>query len=474
MRTFLLSLLLVVSLAVHGQRREVHIVSVNDMHAAIEKMPALTAIIDSLRTLYPSLLVFSAGDNRTGNPLSDMYEIPGYPMVSLMNLAGFNGSALGNHEFDVHSLPTLIGYSNFRYICANIQADDTTGVRTVPYQLFDVEGMTVGVVGAVQINYQGRPDAHPDNLLGIRFEEPAKAVARYEWLSRQCDATILLSHVGYKGEVQMAEAFPWLDLIIGGHTHTQLTADEPLHNGVLITQNRHNLRKATHITLTVEGRRVIDKKAEYISVEDCASQNKVAAEMVRYFTNNPAFRRVLTQCDTPFGSRREVGCMACDALIAEGQADVALFNYRGIRIRHHDVGDFTVGDVLAMDPFGNEAVELTLTGDELFQVIEQYSRGDMQHFPHIGGLRAELTVDKKDPSKIKKIKLLAADGGIFDTKKTYRIITNSYVAAFFRETLDKEDIHTKNMQTSDMIMRYLDKQPSISYHNVSRINIIKQ
>ena len=65
------------------ERKELHILSANDMHAAIECMPRLGFVADSLRALYPDLLVLSAGDNRSGEPLNDMYEIPAYPMVAL-------------------------------------------------------------------------------------------------------------------------------------------------------------------------------------------------------------------------------------------------------------------------------------------------------------------------------------------------------------------------------------------------------
>ena len=65
-KLLVLSLALVLCLNVGAQRREVHILSVNDMHATLEAMPQLAAIADSLRTLYPSLLVLSAGDNPDG------------------------------------------------------------------------------------------------------------------------------------------------------------------------------------------------------------------------------------------------------------------------------------------------------------------------------------------------------------------------------------------------------------------------
>ena len=75
-RKLLVLLTLCWSVTLFAEKKEVHILSANDMHAAIEAFPQLAAIADSLRALYPSLLVFSAGDNRTGDPLNDRYEIP--------------------------------------------------------------------------------------------------------------------------------------------------------------------------------------------------------------------------------------------------------------------------------------------------------------------------------------------------------------------------------------------------------------
>ena len=155
-----------------GQKREVHILAANDMHAAIEYFPQLAAIADSLRTLYPSLLILSAGDNRTGNPKNDMFRISSYPMVTLMNQVGFDATTLGNHEFDVNSLPPLMSYSAFSYICANIFPSEEAGLHILPTKMFDVDGAKVGVIGAIQVNAQGRPDTHPDNLKGIRFALP--------------------------------------------------------------------------------------------------------------------------------------------------------------------------------------------------------------------------------------------------------------------------------------------------------------
>ena len=116
-KLLLASLLIFLTLTVAAQeRRELHILSINDPHAAIQQFPRLGYVADSLRALYPDLLILSAGDNRSGDPINDMFEIPAYPMVALMNQVGFHATAVGNHEFDSNQagLARLIGNNSHR------------------------------------------------------------------------------------------------------------------------------------------------------------------------------------------------------------------------------------------------------------------------------------------------------------------------------------------------------------------------
>ncbi len=471
MKTILLTLALTLALAANGQKKEIHILATNDMHATIGVFPQLAALIDSLRAEDPSLLVFSAGDNRTGNPLNDKYEISSYPMVTLMNMVGFNGSTLGNHEFDVHSLPRLIGLSNFRYICANIFPSDSVNIKTIPYQVFDVEGLKVGVVGAIQLSPQGIPSTHPDNVRGISFKPAKEVIPQYEWLSRACDVTILLSHLGYPDDQEMAKAFPWFDLIIGGHTHTQLKGNE-VENGILITQNKNKFGRVTYITLTVDSGKVVDKKAEYIDIKKYPKRNKVVQAVVDHFSDNPAFRRVVAIADTPFEAREELGCMMCDAYMAECHADLAVENPGGVRIDSHPAGDITVLDVLEMDPFDNHAVVLELTGEELVTMMRTYCSDKLYSFPFVGGFKCELTTERNNPGKIKSVKLLTLDGKKLNMKKIYRVATNSYVPATSK--IPEGSDHMLNVQTTDLLIRYLEREKTVNYKGVRRLTILNQ
>ena len=464
-------MVLLLAISIHAEKRDIHIVAVNDMHAQIGVFPQLAALVDSLRNEDPSLLVFSAGDNRTGNPLNDKYEIPGYPMVALMNQVGFNASTLGNHEFDVHSLSRLIGLSNFRYICANVFSTDSAGIRTVPYQVFDVAGVKVGVIGVIQLGAHGIPGTHPDNLDGIWFTPALQGINENAWIHEQCDVTILLSHLGYPDDIEMAKIFPWFDLIIGGHTHTQLKGDEFV-NDVLITQNKNKFGRVTYITLTVEDGKVTNKKAEYIDIKNYPKKNKLVEAMVDHFSDNAKFKRVLATAVTPFEAREELGCMMCDAFMAETQSEIAIENPGGVRIESHPAGDITVRDVLEMDPFDNNTVVLELTGDELLTMMLSYSNNMLYSFPYVGGMRCELTIDKANPAKFKSVRMLTSDGKKFDMKRKYRVVTNSYIPATSK--IPEGSAQTLNIQTTDLIMQYLEKTKTVDYRGVRRLEFINK
>ena len=465
----LMWLVLMLAVSVYAEKKEIHILAANDMHAQIEVFPQFAALADSLRTIDPSLLIFSAGDNRTGNPINDKYILPAYPMVALMNQVGFNGSALGNHEFDVHSLKRLIGLSNFRYICANAFPSDSSGIKLVPYQVFDVEGLRVGVIGAIQLSPNGIPSTHPDNLEGLSFKPAEEIMPQYEWLSKQCDATILLSHLGYPDDIKIAEKFPWLDLIIGGHTHTQLKGNE-VKNGVLITQNRNKLHRVTYITLTVEDGKVVDKKAEYIDVRKYPKTVKVVEEMIRFYNDNPTLRKVLAIADTPFENKEELGCMICDAFMAETESEIAIENPGGVRIETLPQGDITVRDVLEMDPFDNHAVVLTLTGEEIARMMLSYCHNTLHSFPYVGGMTCEITLEKDFPEKINSIKLMTLDGKKLNMKKKYKVVTNNYIPA--TSEVPKGVAHTLNLETSDIIMSFLEKKEIVNYQGVRRLKTV--
>ena len=457
------SLLMLATLSVSAQeRKEVHILSANDMHAAIECFPRLGFIADSLRALYPDLLILSAGDNRSGDPLNDMYEIPAYPMVALMNIVGFHATTLGNHEFDSgqQGLANLINMSNFSYICANAHPAASTNIHIRPYQVFDVGGVKLGIVGAVALGTLGKPESHPDNMTDITFTDPLETIQQYEFLRKECDVVLLLSHLGFEDDVKLSASLPWVDLIVGGHSHTQLKGGE-MHNGLLITQNVNRLKRVTHTTLTLENGKVIGKKAENIEVRGAENKNKVISLLSDYFCNNPDFDRMVATADAPFSTYEELGCLMADAFRKESNADLSFQNYGGVRYDVLAAGPITVKDILRLDPFQNDVVEVNVTGKELIDMLYKCYENDQSRFPLVSGMTAEYAADPVT-MKLKKVILYDTDGKKLNLKKTYRVVTNSYVLAIC-PTNRKDEGRSLGTTTAEQIMKYLEHQGNVNY-----------
>lgn len=464
MRKLMIALLMVpFALASWAQnKKEVHILSANDMHAAIECFPRLCFVADSLRALYPDLLILSAGDNRSGDPINDMYEIPAYPMVSLMNIVGFQASTLGNHEFDSgqEGLAKLITMSNFPYLCSNIQPAAKTGIHVRPWQMFDVGGIRMAIIGVTALGPMGKPESHPDNMTDIEFSDPLQTIQQYKYLRNQSDVVLLLSHMGYEDDVKLSAELPWVDLIVGGHSHTQIKGGE-MHNGLLITQNVNRLARVTHITLTVENGKVTDKKAENIAIKGVKRENKVVAKLTDYFTNNPAFDEILAVNDKPLSTYEELGCLMTDAYLKAANADISLQNYGGVRYDTLSVRGISVKDVLQLDPFQNTLVEMTVTGNEFIDILKMCFVNDQVRFPLISGATAEYVLDA-DKKNVKKVVLYGPDGKKLNLKKTYRVVTNNYVQAI-TPTNRKDEGHSLGIGTAQAIMQFLKAQGHIDY-----------
>ncbi len=470
-KNILLSLLMFVALTLSAQeRRELHILSINDPHAAMEQFPRLGFVADSLRTLYPDLLILSAGDNRSGDPINDMFEIPAYPVVALMNQIGFHATVIGNHEYDSNQdgLARLINLSAFSTLCANMEPDPKWKMHVKPYQVFDCGGISVGVIGITALGSMGIPESHPARLTDIKFMDPLETIRKYQFLREKCDVILLLSHLGFETDVKFSAELPWVDIIIGGHSHTQLDGGE-MHNGILITQNGKSIPYATHSTLVLQGGKIVEKKAERIAVKGMPGENKTVAELVRYFSENPVFKRVLAVAETPFENREELGCMVCDAYLAETGADISYQNAGGVRIENHPAGDMTMGDVMKMDPFQNDLVELHVTGKELAEMLISCYDNDKQRFPYVSGMTCDVVIDPAT-QKIKKLTLSGKDGKKLNLKKTYHVVGNSYSVAV-SPTNRADQGRSMGITTPDVIKNYLEHQGRVSFQGRRCLNI---
>ena len=440
---------------------EIVILSVNDMHSAVDQFPKFATMVDSLRAIYPDMLLFSAGDNRTGNPVNDQYDPVNYPMIELMNRTGFDLSAVGNHEWDgnITNLQNDIERADFPFVCANVFIPEAVNLDIKPFVAFEHQGVKMAVVGMIEIRHDGIPGAHPDKLKELSFKRGNEVLPDYQYLRNQNDVVILLSHCGLEDDMELAQANPWLDAIIGGHTHTLIEHPSET-NGVLITQSGSHLKYATLVKLKVKDHKVTEKEAIVLDVNKVSEEKSEIKAMLDAFNDAPALNEAIAMAKTKFENPEELGCLLTDALCEGTGADFAFQNTGGIRVNHLKKGPITVKDVYSIDPFENEVVVFQMTGAQVKKFILNSYRKNGGYPSYVSGMTYTVSEDGKNVWVDMK-------GDAFSTNRTYTVAMNSFMASSV--TIESVDEGQSFYTTSEeMLIEYLKKHKEVDYQGVVR------
>ncbi len=438
---------------------EIAILSVNDMHANIDLFPKFATMVDSLRAIYPDMLLFSAGDNRTGNPVNDQYDPVNYPMIELMNRTGFDLCAVGNHEWDgsIASLQNDIERAEFPFLCANVSIPKTNNLDIKPFITMEQQGVKMAVVGMIEIRHDGIPGAHPDKLKGLSFRRPEAVLPEYKYLRNENDVVILLSHCGLEDDLELAQANPWLDAIIGGHSHTLIEHPSET-NGVLITQSGSHLKNATLVKLRVKDHKVIGKEAIVLDVNKVRKEKPEILQLVNEFNDAPALNEPIAVAKTKFETPEELGCLITDALCEVSGADFAFQNTGGVRITHLKKGPITVKDVYSIDPFNNEVVVYKMTGAQVKKFILNTYRKNGGYPSYVSGMTYRVSDDGN---------MVWINDNNFSTRSLYRVAMNSYMASTVN--IESEDEGRSTFMTSEeMMIEFLRKHKEVDYQGVVR------
>lgn len=448
---------------------KLYVASINDMHANIDNFPRLAHVIDSLRAVHPDMLLFSAGDNRSGNPINDRAAEPARPMYELMNAVGFDLSCFGNHEWDsgVEALRNVMDVADFPFVCANVTFDDTLHMDCKPYVIFECNGLKIGVIGAIQLGLNGLPDFHPDNAGGSHFQPIEEVLPEYMHLRDECNALFLLSHRGFEDDMELAKKFPQFDAIFGGHSHT-LVNDNTLSDGVLVTQAMNKIKYITLSTFTFDEKgKMIAKESHNIPISKNLQQNPEIKKMVAAFNDNEVFNKVLAYNDAAVEDCYEcLGCLMADADRTMAGADMAFQNYGGVRIDSLSVRPVILKDLFSLDPFDNELVLFNMTGQEIvdFLGVSFFTDGGPNY---CAGCTYAYSVDEE--GKMKDCKVTLANGKPLDLASTYKVVMNSYMSSAF--DFAHQDPGTSTFRTSnEALMEYLAAHQHINYAGVSRVS----
>jgi len=452
----------------HRKSTEIIILHTNDMHSRIDNFGKLAYLADSLRKTHKYVFLVSAGDNFTGNPIVDMYPDKGFPMIDLMNKLDFDVTAVGNHEFDMGQelQNKRREQAKFPYVTCTIDVSGAVVKPYEPYVLLKAGKIKIPFLGLLQLGENGLPDSHPSRLEGLKFTNGIEKAKDFISLKDKYGMLVVLSHLGVDDDEILANTYPQLDLIIGGHSHT--TMNKPMMvNNVMIVQTGSGLKNIGITTLQVTKGKITDRRYELVPLASITKTDPEVQAMIDKYNSNEEMKRVVGFAETAFSSQEELGYMMTDAITSRLKVDFAFQNGGGIRISELPQGDILLKDIFRLDPFGNQVVTYTMTSDEIKSLISNaYNREKSIDLAPSG---MSYTVIVNSEGLCAEVEIKDKTGNILDTGKSYTVGVNSYIAASYK--FNHTDPGTTNYNTTaQILLDYLEDAKKVNYAGVKRIS----
>lgn len=455
-----------------GGDAEIVILCTNDIHGNLDCFPELAAYYSQLKKENPNTFLFNNGDMFSGNPLVDQYPEKGYPMIDIMNKTGYTLSSLGNHEFDYgqETLNSRIEQAEFPFICANIGFGKDAALKPLePYKIIDAGGVSVAVLSLVEVGSGGTPSTHPDKVKGLSFEKPANTVDKY--YSKLCrnNVFILLSHIGVENDVKIAEKYPGIDVILGGHSHTRIDTSM-VKNGVLITQAGDNLKYAGETRITVKDGKVVKKSNKLVNLSKVGSRDKTVEKLLESYKEKDPGSKVIGQASANIRGKQKLGALMTDAVTEMLGLDIAVQNAGGIRINNLPKGDITINTVFSLDPFENDVVKINMSCDEVEGLLKsQFGRYNLPDLI-VSGINYTIILD--DKKKPVSVKISDYAGNPLDKTKKYAVGMNSYIYTKYKFP-HKDEGQSLNVTSSETLINFIEKKGTINYGDIPDRIIIK-
>lgn len=422
----------------------------NDIHSRVEpamisKKPyggyaRVATLLKRYQTLDKNVVVLNAGDSFQGTLYYNVYR--GAADALLMNICGYDAMTLGNHEFDDGpvGLAPFLRTVQFPVVCCNLDFTNEPNVRNFvrPSTILNVSGERIALIGAMT------PDllsiSSPGDQIKMKPLDSSIQTEINKYKIQGINKFILLSHMGYQEDKEIAARIPDLDMIVGGHSHSYLgNAQIPglpapigpyptLVGNTVIVQAWEwaKLLGRIKVDFDASGNVVGTRDGAPIVVDSTVPEDQMVKSAIvalrkpiEALQNQPVG---FTQNGLDRGSTPElpIGSVIADAQLAamkKAGAVAAFMNRGGVRAPI-EPGEITYGEVISVQPFGNTLVVIDLTGKEIQDMLEVgISKGLVQvsagFFYSVAG---------------QKVTSMTLNGAPVQLDKTYRVVVNNFMA----------------------------------------------
>lgn len=392
----------------HAATVPITLLNFNDFHGRIDLAnPSLTTsfalTIEKLRAQAgdSNTLLLSAGDNIGASLFASAVQ-DDEPTLEVLDALDVAASAVGNHEFDrgYTDLTERVAPSvQFPYLGANVYLKGTTTPALPQYTVIDVQGVSVGVIGAVT---EETPSlVSPGGIANLDFGDPVAAVNRVaaqlsdgNTANGEADLLVAEYHEGaptsgppatLAEQLAQSQVFasivndtsPDVDAILTGHTHMNYAWSAPIPG---TSRTRPVLQTGSYGDRV--GKIVLQADDATGEVSSFTVENvaRGAAPTDADLTTYPRVAQVKTIVDRAVAYANEIGRQP----IGSVTADITTAFSGGSYVD----GRYTGG---ARDDRSKESTMGTAVADALLDILSPAERGGAEiSFVNPGGLRAEL------------------------------------------------------------------------------------
>jgi 5'-nucleotidase len=408
----------------------------------------VAAVRNYLLSQNPQTLTLLAGDlfspSALGTAVVDGQRLNGRQMVDVMNHLGLDIATFGNHEFDLSEADFLqrLRESTTRWVTSNVSdAQGRLFPKTQPNHMLIVNGERGASVkiGFFGLTTNSNPKAY------VRYTNYLDAAKiQIAQLKPHVDVLIALTHLSYDQDIRLAQTFPELDLIIGGHEHENMQLWRGENFTPILKADANAQTVYIHyLTYCVESR-LLRVQSELQLIDGRIPEDPTVAAVINRwvdvgfkgfeaagFSPTQVIATTKVSLDGTEASVRNyptnlTQLIAAGMLNAAPQAQLAIFNGGSIRI--DDVvppGAITQYDVIRILPFGGKVLLVGMKGQVLQDVltIGQKNKGS-------GGYLQTAHVLWNDQQKIWTIQEKA-----LDEQTVYLVAINDFLMTGLEQNL---------------------------------------
>lgn len=493
-----------------------HVLHINDFHSRIEGVNGfdstcsakeaaedacfggvarlatkIQALRDGLRAAGENVLLLDAGDQSQGSLMFSTYK--GAAEARFMQALGVDVMALGNHEFDFGpegAIPFLEAGA-FPVISGNLDlnGNDLLRGRVQDHVVLEVGGRKIGIVSALA---RDTPEsASPGPTIGFQDEIAALKADVAALEAQGVTQIIALTHVGYAHDLRIAAEVPGIDAVVGGHTHTYLSATDPERQGayptwvsqpggamVPVVQAYAYGKYLGHLRLTFDdaGQLVFADGDTILLDASVAPDPAIAAQVAELAAPLEEVRaQVVAEAAAMIDGAREtcrvqectMGNLVADAMLDRVQAQgvaIALVNGGALRASI-DAGPVTMGEVLSVLPFQNTLATFETTGAKIVAGLEngvsQVEEGGGR-FLQVAGLTYSFDAAQPVGARVSDVMVRQGEAWApIDPAATYGVVTNNYIRGGgdgYTMFADATDAYDFGPDLTDVTAEYMAKR----------------